>query len=246
MSEELRMWVEIAFNIIYLVVIWSLVFVLWIRRSELTGEYRRQGNLVIAAFGLLAFGDSGHVGFRVWAYALGGLESTVPFLGRPLSLVGLGALMTAVTVTLFYVVLLELWRARFKQRYGWFQILLLAAAVVRLIWMSFPVNAWESVVPPQPWSTIRNIPLMLQGLGVAYLILRDGRRFHDRAFQWIGVSILVSFACYLPVILFVQQIPIIGMLMIPKTLAYVAIGFLAYRDLFPVSSPRQKSSMAPL
>ena len=26
--------------------------------------------------------------------------------------------------------------------------------------------------------------------------------------------------------------PLIGMLMIPKTLAYVAIGFIAYRDLF--------------
>jgi len=244
MSEELRMWVEIAFNIIYLVVIWSLVFVLWIRRGELTGEQRRQGDLVMVAFGLLAFGDSGHVGFRVWAYALGGLESTVPFFGRPLSLVGLGALMTAVTVTLFYVVMLELWRERFHQRYGWFEILLLAAAAFRLIWMSFPVNAWESVVPPQPWSIIRNIPLTLQGLGLAYLILRDARRLHDRTFQWIGISILVSFACYLPVILFVQQAPIIGMLMIPKTLAYVAIGFLAYRDLFMVNSPDEKPFLA--
>ncbi len=243
MSEELRMWVEIVFNISYLVVIWSLVFVLWVKRSELRGEYRRQGDLVIAAFGLLAFGDTGHVGFRVWAYALGGLESSVPVFSRPLSLVGLGALMTAVTVTLFYVIMLEFWRVRSNQRYGWFQILLLAAAVFRLIWMALPVNAWESVVPPQPWSTIRNIPLMLQGLGLAYLVLRDGRRFNDRTFQWIGASILVSFACYLPVILFVQQIPIIGMLMIPKTLAYVMIGFLAYRDLFPTNSPEKKSSM---
>ena len=98
--------------------------------------------------------------------------------------------------------------------------------------MAFPVNEWSSVVPPQPWSTIRNLPLIAQGLGVAYLILRDARRTGDRTFQWIGASILVSYACYMPVIFFVQQAPLVGMLMIPKTLAYVAIGFLAYFDLF--------------
>jgi hypothetical protein len=40
--------------------------------------------------------------------------------------------------------------------------------------------------------------------------------------------ILVSNAFYTPVILFVQRVPVIGMLMIPKTLAYVAIAVLAY------------------
>jgi hypothetical protein len=44
--------------------------------------------------------------------------------------------------------------------------------------------------------------------------------------------ILVSYALYIPVILFVQQVPLIGMLMIPKTMAYVAIGFIAYLNLY--------------
>jgi hypothetical protein len=103
--------------------------------------------------------------------------------------------------------------------------------------MLLPVNEWNSVVPPQPWSTVRNLPLMLQGLGLAYLILRDARAAGDRTFTWIGISILVSYACYMPVIFFVQQVPIIGMLMIPKTLAYVAIGFLAYFDLYGGRQP---------
>jgi len=34
------------------------------------------------------------------------------------------------------------------------------------------------------------------------------------------------------VILFVQQIPLIGMLMMPKTVAYIAIGLLAYNELY--------------
>jgi hypothetical protein len=44
--------------------------------------------------------------------------------------------------------------------------------------------------------------------------------------------ILFSFAMYVPVLLFVEEAPAVGMLMIPKTLAYLVIGFLAYGELF--------------
>jgi hypothetical protein len=56
--------------------------------------------------------------------------------------------------------------------------------------------------------------------------------------------ILLSYAMYIPVILFVQQVPIMGMLMIPKTMAYVAIGFIAYYSLYrvPVSDMEQVAS----
>jgi len=237
MPEDVRMWVEISFNIAYLIVVWGLVVTMLRKRSLVAAEDQRAARLVIWAFGLLALGDSGHVGFRVWAYALGGLESSLLVFSRPVGLVGVGALATAVTVTIFYVLVLELWRVRFNKQYGPFEMLLLAAAFVRLVLMAFPVNEWSSVVPPQPWSTIRNLPLIVQGLGVAYLILRAARLANDRTFQWIGVSILVSYACYMPVIFFVQQAPLVGMLMIPKTLAYVAIGFLAYFDLYRLAKP---------
>jgi hypothetical protein len=108
--------------------------------------------------------------------------------------------------------------------------------------LTLPLNEWWRVVPEQPWSTIRNIPLMIQGLGLAYLILRDSIARGDVTFKWIGVSILVSYACYIPLILFVQQAPLIGMLMIPKTMAYVAIGFLAYNDLYRSGMPARSRS----
>jgi hypothetical protein len=232
MSEELIVWIEILFNISYLIAICALVFLMWRKRGDLSPEIRRQADPAAAAFALLALGDTGHVGFRVWAYALGGLESTVALAGTRLGLVGTGALMTAVTVTLFYVLMLECWRVRFKRSYGWFEVFLLAAAAVRLVLLAMPQNSWGSVMPPQPWSTIRNIPLTIQGLGLAALVLRDGAAYQDTPFKWIGVSILVSFGCYIPVILFVQQVPMIGMLMIPKTVAYLLIGILAYRNLY--------------
>jgi hypothetical protein len=145
-------------------------------------------------------------------------------------------------VTLFYVLLLETWRVRFARKYGGFEYLLLAATGVRLLLLLPAANQWNSVVPPQPYALYRNLPLILLGLGTAFLILRDARRAHDRAFTWIGIMILVSYACYLPVILFVQQVPIIGMLMIPKTMAYLVVGFIAYYELYRSPGVGQHSS----
>jgi hypothetical protein len=226
------MLVEISFNVIYLLVIWGLVIVMTLNRDRVAPENRRVAGLARWAFFLLALGDTGHVGFRVWAYAQGGLETTISLFGREVGLVGLGALATAITVTGFYVLVLEMWRARFQKPYGWFGILLLVAAVVRLLLMIPAANQWNNVVPPQPWSTIRNLPLMVLGLGAAYLILRDARAAGDRLFTWIGWSIVVSYAMYIPVILFVQQVPMIGMLMIPKTVAYVAIALIVYQGFY--------------
>jgi hypothetical protein len=77
--------------------------------------------------------------------------------------VGLGALATAFTVTIFYVLMLMIWQRRYGKPYGWFGALLFAAAAVRLVMMLFPANEWNNTVPPQPWSLYRNIPLMTQG-----------------------------------------------------------------------------------
>jgi hypothetical protein len=148
-------------------------------------------------------------------------------------LVGIGALATAITVTFFYMLMLEAWRVRYgRSRAGLGYAVLMAAGVIRLLMLIPPANQWNNVVPPQPFGIYRNLPLMLQGLGLAYLILRDAWANRDRPFLWMGVCILISYACYLPVIFFVQQVPVLGMLMMPKTLAYLAIAIIAYRALW--------------
>jgi hypothetical protein len=226
------MWTEIGFNIAYLIAIWVLVYLMSRRQPKLGSKIQPITQPFVWAFALLALGDTGHVGFRVWAYAAGGLEKTITLFGKQAGLVGLGALSTAITVTFFYVLMLLAWQRRYGKAYGWFGYLLLAAAVVRLVIMAFPQNQWNNVVPPEPWSLYRNIPLTVLGLGVAFLIERDARAKHDRVYRRIGNYILVSFAFYIPVILYVQEFPWVGMLMIPKTLAYVAIAWVAYQSLF--------------
>lgn len=225
MPESARVAVEIAFNLTYLAVIWTLVGLMWQRRDRVAPEDKPLANRIMLMFALLALGDTGHVGFRVVAYARGGLES------NPL-LVGLGALSTAYTVTLFYMLLVDVWRLRFGKPLGVAGWLLLAAGAIRLVIMAFPENRWEQVLAPYGWSLLRNAFLVLQGLGVMILILRDAYRANDAAFKWIGWMIAASFALYAPVILWVGQVPAIGMLMIPKTCAYVAIAVIAYRALW--------------
>ncbi len=222
MSPELRMVVELVFNVAYLLTIWTLVglFIRQLNRTE-TGNKPVLQRL-IWAFGLLALGDTGHVGFRVIAFLNGGLEANA-------ILVGIGALSTAVTITIFYMLLVDIWHIRFNNPFDWFAWLLLAAGIVRLVVLIFPQNQWEALTPPYGWSLLRNAFLVLQGLGVMYLILRDAGRAGDRYFRWIGWMIALSYLFYTPVILWSAAVPLLGMLMIPKTCAYVAAAVIANR-----------------
>ncbi len=232
MSESLRVGMEIGFNVAYLVAIWTLVAMMWARRGRVAAADWPVASLFLAAFALLGLGDTGHVGFRVLALGGGNIERSVMIGGLSVGIVGLGALATAVTVTLFYVLMVFAWQRRFGQPWGWFAVVLLGAAALRLVIMLFPQNEWSMAVPPQPWSLYRNAPLMLTGLGCAWLMVRDAKRTGDRTFGAIGWLIVASFAFYTPVILFVQRWPLVGMLMIPKTLCYVAIAVIAYRTWY--------------
>ncbi len=179
----------------------------------------------LLAFFLLALGDSGHVGFRVIAFFNGGLEQNS-------LLVGAGALSTAITITLFYLILLDVWRLAFNKAKDGLYYGLIIIGIIRFIIMAFPQNDWGRVVPILEWSLLRNIPLTIIGLFVAYFMIRDGLRYRDNRYRNLGLCIVVSYAFYLPVILFVQVIPIIGMLMIPKTIAYLVMAWFAFKYYF--------------
>jgi hypothetical protein len=226
MSAELRMYIEISFNILYLIVVWTMTVVMSVRLKDVASENFKIANLFRWAFFLLALGDSGHVGFRVAAYAMGGLEKNSLLLG-------IGSLATAITVTFFYVVMLYIWKVRFNGKFGLLEYFLLSSVPARLIVMAFPQNDWGSVDPPVLWGPFRNLFLVILGVGVLYLYLRDSVKAKDRLFRWMGYCIFFSYMFYTPVILFAREAPIIGMLMIPKTIMYVAIQFLAFYSLWP-------------
>jgi hypothetical protein len=145
------------------------------------------------------------------------------------------------------MLMVDIWRLRFRKPLGIAGWTLLGAGIARLIIMVFPANRWEQIVPPYDWSLLRNALLVVQGVGVMILILRDAFRTGDTTFKWIGAMIAFSYAFYAPVILWSAQIPMLGMLMIPKTCAYVAIAIIGYRALFmdkEIGRPKQVAAAA--
>lgn len=222
MSELFLLWVEVVFDVLYLAAIWTLVVLMINKRSNLSEENKKIGNLFMWAFFLLALGDTGHVGFRVLAYAMGGLKANP-------ELVGVGKLVTAITVTFFYMMVTEIWRIRFNLKRGLLWWSFMVVGIARLAIMIPSQNQWGSASVPFDWSMARNIPLMIQGIGIAIVMLISAIKHQDRFVKNISYMIFVSYLCYIPVILFVHKVPLLGMLMMPKTLAYVAVGLIVDR-----------------
>ena len=222
METDMQILMEISFNLIYLAFIWLISGLMTKKIQQVPSEEKNITQRFLLAFVLLALGDTGHVGFRVLAYVSGGLEMNS-------TLVGLGALSTAITITFFYMILLDIWRVRFSEKKDFLYYGLMLLGIIRFIIMIFPQNEWGNLIPPYDWALIRNIPLTIIGLIVAFLMIRDGLKNQEVRYKYFGYCIIISYLFYIPVILLVQLIPMIGMLMIPKTMAYMAMAYLAYK-----------------
>ena len=137
-------------------------------------------------------------------------------------------------MTAFYVLLYYVWRCRYKitGKCG------ITAAVwglsaLRVILCLMPQNEWTSPNAPLSWGICRNIPFALLGLLIIILTFRSARQNGDREFRFLWLTIVLSFGFYIPVVLWADAVPLIGMLMIPKTCAYVwtvLIGFNSMRN----------------
>ena len=71
----------------------------------------------------------------------------------------------------------------------------------------------------------------LLGALVIVVFLRGARQTGDRAFRWMWLAIVLSFAFYIPVVLWADVVPLVGMLMIPKTCAYVWVVWMGFSDM---------------
>ena len=213
---------ETLFDVAYLITVIT-IGILMIRGSKGTRQFRLFGWMAV----VLGAGDSFHLVPRVIALCTTGLENyAVPL--------GFGKLVTSVTMTIFYVLLYHFWRQRYQVN-GQFS---LTAAVyvlagVRIALCMMPQNQWLSAEAPLSWGIYRNIPFALLGLLVIVLFYRSAREHGDRAFRWIWLTIVLSFGFYIPVVLWADAVPVVGVLMIPKTCAYVwavLIGYFAMKQ----------------
>ncbi len=188
-----------------------------------------KNNKFIKLFGVmgfvLGFGDSFHLIPRVYALLTTGLEEHAAALG-------IGKLVTSITMTLFYVILIRIWKIRFniKEDKG-IRVLAGILVVSRIILSIMPQNKWMLYDAPVRWAIYRNIPFTILGILIVYLILKVSVKYKDKAFKKIGIGIIISFACYLPVVLFTNTYRLVGMLMVPKTLAYLWVVYIGYKEM---------------
>ncbi len=211
---------EILFDVVYLVSVVT-IGILMIKKCRGNMQYKLFGIMAVT----LGVGDSFHLVPRAIALCTTGLDNyTVPL--------GVGKLITSITMTVFYILLYYVWRLRYhiegRQKLTWAVYLL---AAVRVILCLFPQNRWTSAEAPLSWGIYRNIPFALLGLIVIIIFYKSAKENQDHAFRFMWLTIVLSFGFYIPVVLWADTIPVIGMLMIPKTCAYVWTVLIGYQDM---------------
>ena len=192
---------------------------------------KSKGNREFRLFGIMAVvlgaGDAFHLIPRAFALCTTGLENFTEALG-------MGKFITSITMTIFYILLYYVWRIRYKIKgKNGVTATVYVLAALRILLCLFPQNQWLSADAPLSWGIYRNIPFALLGLLIILLFYKSAKEHKDKEFQYMWLTIVLSFGFYIPVVLWADTIPMIGMLMIPKTCAYVwtvLIGFQAMRN----------------
>lgn len=174
----------------------------------------------------LCFGDAFHLVPRVLRAVKGSNEK----IERQL---GIGLQISSITMTIFYILLLYIWKQTFYEMTApvMLEILIWVSAAVRIVVCMLPQNNWCGEEGNCKLSVIRNAVFVVTGICVIVLYVMSGNTYGYHMTR-MAAAIVVSFGCYLPVTLLSKKMPKIGMLMIPKTCAYIWMIVMGLRLLF--------------
>lgn len=174
----------------------------------------------------LCFGDAFHLVPRVLRAVKGSNEK----IERQL---GIGLQISSITMTIFYILLLYIWKQTFYEMTApvMLEILIWVSAAVRIVVCMLPQNNWCGKEGNRKLSVIRNAVFAVTGICVIVLYVMSGNTYGYHMTR-MAAAIVVSFGCYLPVTLLSKKMPKIGMLMIPKTCAYIWMIVMGLQLLF--------------
>ena len=162
---------------------------------------------------ILVGGDAFHLVPRIIVIK----TEQVLFLRRML---GRGKQLTSITMTVFYLLLWQIGVLLYSpENISLWSYTVYILAAIRIVLCLLPQNKWAEPYPPAIWGLWRNIPFFLLGAVVAGLYFLQSSVTIGLAMMWL--AIVLSFVFYLPVVLWVQKYPKIGMFMIPKSCAYL-------------------------
>ena len=211
---------ESTFDILYLLFAIVSGIVILIKARTKTEKLMGISALV------LGLGDAFHLVPRVLNYFIDA-DFTV--------YLGIGKLVTSVTMTVFYVLMYRLWiNAYEKPESKGLGVAVYALAAVRVILCAMPQNRWLENDSPVIWGVIRNVPFIALGAIIVCLFFKTRKEIGTLRTVWLLVTL--SFLFYIPVAVAAPLLPILGMLMLPKTVCYMILicVFLKY------STPAQK------
>ena len=214
----MRAIMESGFSVVYLITVVALGALMVFRWG---GDKQRRLYGIMAI--ILGCGDAFHLVPRVFGLLTDTMNERVASLG-------LGTLVTSVTMTVFYVLLYHFWCGRYKKPVkSLLTVFIYALAICRIALCLFPQNDWFSADSPLSWGIYRNIPFMIVGAVIVALFYREAKKANDKQFRFAWLAVLLSFLFYFPVVLWAGSYPAVGALMIPKTVCYVwlvVMGFM--------------------
>ena len=174
---------------------------------------------------ILGVGDAFHLVPRILALHAGDMESYAAALG-------IGKMISSITTAVYYTLLYMVWRIRYHiTDKNELTIVVYAMLALRVVLCLLPFNQWTSLDAPLSWGIYRNIPFVILGVILMVILYQSAKKENDTAFQWMWLTVVISFVCYIPVVLFAETIPAVGMLMLPKACAYVWAVAMGYRAM---------------
>lgn len=166
----------------------------------------------------LVFGDAFHLVPRIFA--------AINRVGDYHVSLGIGKMITSITMTAFYLILYFIYEMHFEKKNPVLRCSMIVLAVARIALCLFPQNDWTGAAPVI-WGVYRNIPFTVMGIIMIVLYFMDRA---DKTYRFMWLGILLSFAFYIPVVLWADVSPMIGMMMLPKTCMYMWIVVMGYKD----------------
>lgn len=189
-----------------------------------------KGSTLFILYGILTLtlcgGDAFHLVPRVIRAFKGSNDKIKKQLGR-------GLQISSITMTAFYIILMYIWQNTFYEMSipVALEIIIWVSAVVRMAICFLPQNNWCSDEGNMTLSIIRNAVFSVTGIGVIILYAISGNAYDYHMTRMVA-AIIISFGCYLPVTLLSKKYPKVGLLMIPKTCAYIWVIVMGLQLLF--------------
>ena len=191
---------------------------------------KADGNILFVLYGILTltlcFGDAFHLVPRV----IRAVKGTNPKVERQLEI---GLQVSSITMTVFYIILLYIWKNTFPEMAAptAIEIIIWVSAIIRIGVCLLPQNNWCGEDGNMKLSLIRNLVFAVTGIGIIILYAMSGNTYGYHMNRMVA-AIIISFGCYLPVTLMSKKYPKVGMLMIPKTCAYMWVIAMGLQLLF--------------